>query len=142
MVQTFDLKERRCISSEQGYGNYGASSVAFSKLGNTLAVGTRSGVLHIHPAFQTRTKDSLVSKEIKNLSTSITSLCSNHTGELFGFASNEKQNAVRLVRDPKNLFLFMNSRVFHVFCILVILAVIFDSGRIQTRFTCCYYALF
>jgi hypothetical protein len=60
-------------------------------------MGTRSGVVRIKTLNPTDLEEKHVSREIKNLTTSITSMAANHTGELIGFASNESQNSIRLV---------------------------------------------
>ncbi|XP_066991740.2 U3 small nucleolar RNA-associated protein 18 homolog [Anabrus simplex] len=100
-VYVWDMTTRSCVHRFVDDGCIVGSSLAISPNGQYLATGSRSGVVNV---FET---SDLVSNSVPqpvkillNLTTAITSLKYNKASEILAMASDDKDNALKLVHFP------------------------------------------
>ncbi|XP_067403539.1 U3 small nucleolar RNA-associated protein 18 homolog [Emydura macquarii macquarii] len=107
-VFIWDVKSRRCLNRFTDEGCLRGTCLAVSKNGQYVACGSSSGVVNVytHDVCLRETNPKPV-KAIMNLVTAATSLTFNPTTEILAVASNEANDAVRLVHIP-SLTVFSN----------------------------------
>lgn len=100
------MTNRYCIRKMFDEGCIKGLSLALSPSGQILATGSSSGIVNL---YETPLKNDYLtpSKVIKNLVTPITEMCFNNSSEILAIASDDKKNAIRLVRH--NILYFLNS---------------------------------
>lgn len=115
------MDNRCCIRKMFDEGCIKGLRLVLSPSGQILATGTSSGIVNL---YEMPLKNNYLtpSKVIKNLVTSITEMCFNSSSEILAIASDDKKNALRLVRH----YTFITIGLFH--------AVIFHS-HVFYRFT-------
>lgn len=91
------MNTRYCVKKMQDEGCLQGIKIALSSNNQILATGSSAGIVDL---YEMPTKSNYIEpkKVVKNLVTSITSLQFNSTSEILAIATNEKKNAVRLVR--------------------------------------------
>ena len=88
----------KCVSKIQDEGNFNTTCVAISKDSKTFATASKMGTVNlfsINPLSQTL--DPTPTKQIMNLTTSITDLKFHPSSQLLAFCSKWKKNAIRMV---------------------------------------------
>lgn len=92
------MKTRYCVKKMQDEGCLQGIKMALSSNNQILATGSSSGIVNL---YEMPAKNEFITptKVLSNLVTSITALQFNGTSEILALASNEKNNAVRLVSE-------------------------------------------
>jgi len=109
-VYEWDMENRVCVSKFTDEGTIVGSAIAVTP--RFLATGSSSGIVNVYD--RERVSESRVPKPLKslmNLTTRVTSLEANHSGELLCFGSYEKKDVIKLVSELyelifQSLFLF------------------------------------
>ncbi|KAF7247485.1 hypothetical protein EYD10_06856 [Varanus komodoensis] len=111
-VFIWDVKSRRCLNRFTDEGCLRGTSIAISKNSQYVACGSSSGVVNVY-AHDDCLKETSPKplKAIMNLVTAATSLSFNPTTEILAMASNQVDDAVKLVHLP-SLTVFSNFPVF------------------------------
>ena len=90
---------RKCVSKTADEGSFNSTHIAISPDGSHLATGSYMGVVNLYNI----SKDSsnlpkpTLFKSIMNLTTAVTDLSFNSTGQLLGVCSKWKKNAVKMI---------------------------------------------
>ncbi|XP_015591343.1 U3 small nucleolar RNA-associated protein 18 homolog [Cephus cinctus] len=97
-MYVWDIDRRMCIHRAVDDGCLSGSAIAISPSGQLLAAGSRQGVVNL---YDTKTllqkKVPVPMKIILNLDTSISCLAFNPTSEILAFASEDKENAFKMM---------------------------------------------
>lgn len=102
-VHTWDIGTRRCLGRFIDDGCIWGSSLAMAPEDRFLATGSRSGVVNVYETAGLLSASNRAPKPAKillNLTTPATSVKFNASSELMAMASDEKDNAFRLVHFP------------------------------------------
>nr|CAD7438930.1 unnamed protein product [Timema bartmani] len=100
-VYIWDMPARACVHRFLDDGCIVGSSLAFSPNSQFLACGSRSGVVNVYDARSLATSNAPIPlKILLNLTTPVTSLKFNAASEILAMASNDKDNAIKLVHFP------------------------------------------
>jgi U3 small nucleolar RNA-associated protein 18 len=86
-IYQWDLSMRKCIGRVQDTGAYNTTELALSPNGSLLATGSKMGCINLYHIDSGMTIAETPFKTILNLTTAITDLEFNHTGELLAFSS-------------------------------------------------------
>lgn len=86
-IYQWDLSMRKCIGRVQDTGAYNTTELALSPNGSLLATGSKMGSVNLYNIDSGATISESPFKTILNLTTAITDLEFNHTGELLAFSS-------------------------------------------------------
>jgi len=98
-IYEWDLGTRKCISRVQDTGAFNTTALALSPSGNLLATGSKMGAVNFYNVDSAGISETPF-KSLMNLTTSITQLDFNHTGELLSFSSKWKKNSIKLAHIP------------------------------------------
>jgi U3 small nucleolar RNA-associated protein 18 len=98
-IYQWDIGMRKCIGRVQDTGAFNTTSLALSPSGNLLATGSKMGSINFYSIDEGGISEAPF-KSLMNLTTSITHLDFNHTGELLSFSSRWKKNAIKLAHIP------------------------------------------
>jgi U3 small nucleolar RNA-associated protein 18 len=96
-VYIFDLRAQKCSHKFYDDGCVNGTALDLSRDGRRIATGSDSGVANVYDladVFRSSSPQPL--KALRNLTTAITTLRFNGPGELLGFASDRRGNAIRL----------------------------------------------
>mmetsp|Transcript_4977 Transcript_4977/g.7454 ORF Transcript_4977/g.7454 Transcript_4977/m.7454 type:complete len:272 (-) Transcript_4977:153-968(-) len=99
-IYKWDIRQRRCIAKVADEGGFQTTALDISADGKHLSSGSKMGGVNIFNLEDGFSEESKPEKTIMNLTTSITSLKFNPTGQLLSFSSKWKKNAVRMVHIP------------------------------------------
>nr|CAD7404338.1 unnamed protein product [Timema cristinae] len=100
-VYTWDMSARACVHRFLDDGCIVGSSLAFSPNSQFLACGSLSGIVNVYDARNLTTSNAPSPlKILLNLTTPVTSLKFNAASEILAMASNDKDNAIKLVHFP------------------------------------------
>ncbi|XP_069693921.1 U3 small nucleolar RNA-associated protein 18 homolog [Periplaneta americana] len=102
-VHVWDIGTRRCLGRFTDDGCIWGSSLAVAPGGRFLACGARSGVVNVYETaglLSAANRAPRPTKILLNLTTSATTVKFNASSELLGMASDDKDNAFRLVHFP------------------------------------------
>ncbi|XP_012280583.1 U3 small nucleolar RNA-associated protein 18 homolog isoform X2 [Orussus abietinus] len=101
VIYSWDMTSRRCINHAIDEGCLCGSAIAISPSGQIVATGSKQGVVNFYDLKDlTQKQVPTPLKVILNLVTPITSLRFNSTSEILAMASDDEDNAVRLVHLP------------------------------------------
>jgi U3 small nucleolar RNA-associated protein 18 len=96
-IYEWDLRStRKCLTRFSDEGAFSTTALAVSN--NSLATGSKMGSVNIY-SLDTLGQEKPV-KTLMNLTTQVTQLDFNHTGELLSFSSKWKKNAVKMAHLP------------------------------------------
>lgn len=96
-IYVWDIRHtRKCLAKVADEGSFNTTHLTVSADGSQLATGSHSGVVNIYKTEQGESPLSLV-KSVLNLTTAITDLRFDPTGQLLGVCSKWKKNALRLI---------------------------------------------
>lgn len=99
-IYQWDLGMRKCIGKVQDTGAYSTTALALSPTGDMLATGSKMGSVNLFHIDQSMTVGEAPFKSLLNLTTAITNLDFNHTGELLTFSSKWQKNALKMAHVP------------------------------------------
>uniref|UniRef100_A0A0A9Y4N2 U3 small nucleolar RNA-associated protein 18 homolog n=2 Tax=Lygus hesperus TaxID=30085 RepID=A0A0A9Y4N2_LYGHE len=100
-VYVWNVGSRRLIHKFHDEGSIKGTSLAVSPCETYIAAGSSSGVVNLYETNRALQENNPVpSKAIMNLVTSSTSVVFNHSSQILAIASDEKENAVKLVHLP------------------------------------------
>nr|CAD7432978.1 unnamed protein product [Timema monikensis] len=100
-VYIWDMSARACVHRFLDDGCIVGSSLAFSPNSQFLACGSLSGIVNVYDARNLTTSNAPSPlKILLNLTTPVTSLKFNAASEILAMASNDKDNAIKLVHFP------------------------------------------
>lgn len=99
-IYQWDLTMRKCIGRVQDTGAYNTTELALSPNGSLLATGSKMGCVNLYHVDPTMQIAETPFKSLLNLTTAITDLEFNHTGELLAFSSKWKKNALKMAHIP------------------------------------------
>jgi len=93
-IYTWDLRSTRaCLAKTSDEGNFNTTHMCMSLDGGQLATGSHGGTVNIYKVGE---KLTLV-KQVMNLTTAVSDMRFDHTGQLLAVCSKWKKNAVRLI---------------------------------------------
>lgn len=96
-IYQWDLRMNTCLNKTQDEGNFSTTCIGMSKDMRHLATGSKMGTLNLfNMNREAQMLDSKPSKQIMNLTTSITDLKFDPSSQLVSFCSKWKKNAVRM----------------------------------------------
>ncbi|TNV73453.1 hypothetical protein FGO68_gene12597 [Halteria grandinella] len=96
-IYVWDIRHsRKCLSKVQDEGCFNTTHLTVSADGSQLATGSHSGVVNVYKT-ETEGKPLTLVKSILNLTTAITDLKFDPTGQLLAVCSKWKKNALRLI---------------------------------------------
>jgi U3 small nucleolar RNA-associated protein 18 len=94
-IYQWDLRQaNRCVSKTADEGNFNTTHMCMSADGSQLATGSHSGTVNIYKAESTGLQRV---KQVMNLTTAVSDLKFDETGQLLAVCSKWKKNAVRLI---------------------------------------------
>lgn len=100
-IYAWDLSSRMCINKAIDDGCLSSDSIAISPNGQFIAAGSNQGIVNIYNAKEVLEKTvPQPLKIVKNLRTSITYLKFNPTSEILALASEQIDNAFKMVHIP------------------------------------------
>ena len=98
-IYVWDLRHsRRCLAKVGDEGSFNTTHLAVSADGSQLATGSHSGVVNAYRIEETTSGVPLtLVKSLMNLTTAVSDLRFDQTGQILGVCSKWKKNAVRLI---------------------------------------------
>ena len=99
-IYQWDLTMRKCIGRVADTGSFSTTALAVSPTGNLIATGSKMGSVNLFAIDAATGIEQTPLKSIDNLTTAITDLQFNYTGELLTFSSKWKKNSVKMAHIP------------------------------------------
>lgn len=99
-IYQWDLSTRKCIGRTSDTGSFSTTALALSPTGTLIATGSKMGSVNIFAVDHAMGIDQAPIKTLMNLTTAITDLEFNHTGELLSFSSKWKKNSLKMAHIP------------------------------------------
>lgn len=88
---------RKCLAKVADEGSFKTTHMAISADGSQLATGSHSGVVNIYRTDNSKEQPLTLVKSVLNLTTAITDIKFDPTGQLLAVCSKWKKNALRLI---------------------------------------------
>lgn len=99
-IYQWDLNMRKCVGRVQDTGAFSTTALAISPSGGLLATGSKMGSVNLFNVDHAATLAEAPFKTLLNLTTAITDMGFNHSGELLTFSSQWKKNALKMAHIP------------------------------------------
>lgn len=98
-IYVWDIRNtKKCVAKVGDEGSFNTTHMAISDDGTQLATGSHSGVVNVYRTTEDGSGQPLTMvKSLMNITTAISDLKFDHTGQLLGVCSKWKKNAMRLI---------------------------------------------